>query len=79
MKIVYHAANSIDAHLIKDILAQHDITTMIKGEFLQGGMGELPVNDLVQVLVADIDYTNAKQLIAEWDAGTWEADAPETE
>ena len=66
MKSVYEAANSADAHLVKNLLAQADINTMIRGEYLQGGLGDLPVGGLIQVCVADGDFERARDVIREW-------------
>jgi hypothetical protein len=68
--IIYHAANSLDANMIKILLEQCHIRAFIQGEYLQGGMGELPAADLVTVSVDDDNYTEAKKMIAEWEAAT---------
>ena len=70
MIIVYHAANSLDANMIKDLLAQHHIQGYIQGAYLQGGMGELPAADLVTVSVNDEFQTEARNIITEWEAGS---------
>lgn len=70
MIIIYHAANSLDANMIKSLLEQCHIRAFIQGEYLQGGMGELPAADLVTVSVDDDNYTEAKKMIAEWEAAT---------
>lgn len=66
MIIIYHAANSLDANMIKGLLAQYNIESFIQGEYLQGGMGELPAADLVTVSVINSDEATAKKVIAEW-------------
>ena len=66
MIIIYHAANSLDANMIKGLLAQYDIQSFIQGEYLQGGAGELPTADLVTVSVVNGYETEAKNIIAEW-------------
>lgn len=70
MIIVYDAANSLDANMIKGLLEQYEIRAFIQGEYLQGGMGELPAADLVKVSVDDKNFTEAKHIIAEWEAAT---------
>ena len=70
MIIIYHAANSLDANMIKGLLEQYEIRAFIQGEYLQGGMGELPAADLVTVSVDDDNYNEAKKMIAEWEAAT---------
>ncbi|MDQ3206898.1 MAG: DUF2007 domain-containing protein, partial [Pseudomonadota bacterium] len=47
MKVVYDAANVIDAHLVRHALEAEDIPVFLKGEALVGGMGELPLFGVV--------------------------------
>lgn len=68
MIIIYHAANSLDANMIKGLLAQYNIESFIQGEYLQGGAGELPAADLVTVSVINSHETEARKIIAEWEA-----------
>jgi len=70
MIIVYRAANSLDANMIKGLLAQYNIPAFIQGELLQGGAGELPATDLVTVGVANEHQEEAKKIIEEWESGT---------
>lgn len=69
MIIIYHANNSLDANMVKSLLAQHNIPAYILGEHLQGGVGDLPASDLVKVAVHQENQTNARKIIEEWDAG----------
>ncbi len=78
MIIIYHAANSLDANMIKGLLEQYEIRAFIQGEYLQGGMGELPAVDLVTVSVDDENYTEAKKVIVEWEAATIVEEEPKT-
>lgn len=78
MIIIYHAANSLDANMIKGLLEQYEIRAFIQGEYLQGGMGELPAADLVTVSVDDENYTEAKKVIVEWEATTIVEEEPNT-
>ncbi|MBA4026986.1 MAG: DUF2007 domain-containing protein [Cyanobacteria bacterium DS3.002] len=68
MIVIYNAANSIEAHLIKNLLEQQEIPAYVFGDFLQGGVGEIPAIGLVTVNVADSDYVKAKEIIDAWDA-----------
>jgi hypothetical protein len=70
MIIIYHAANSLDANMIKDLLAQYNIRAYIQGEYLQGGLGELPTVGLVTVSVDNEHQTEAKKIVHEWDTAT---------
>ncbi|HJR72772.1 MAG TPA: DUF2007 domain-containing protein [Luteimonas sp.] len=69
---IYDAANSTDAHLMKNLLEQAGIASYIRGEYLQGGLGDLPVNGMVQVCVAESDAERARSVVADWKAGTIE-------
>ena len=51
MRIVYRAEGLIDANLLKDRLEAAGIPALIGGQYLTGGMGELPVAGLVTVSV----------------------------
>ncbi|MEO8670584.1 MAG: DUF2007 domain-containing protein [Tahibacter sp.] len=68
MRTIYHAATIIDAHLVKGALEEAGITAFVAGEYLTGGMGQLPVSDLVRVMVADHDAETAERIAAELDA-----------
>lgn len=78
MIIVYHAANSLDANMIKGLLEQYAIRAFIQGEYLQGGVGQLPTADLVTVSVADEHQIEAKKIIGKWEAGSIIEEAPST-
>lgn len=67
MKLVYEAANSIEAHVVLGLLEQARLSGHIDGEHLQGGIGELQAIGGVRVMVHDHDYPAAKQLVEEWD------------
>ena len=66
--VVYHASNSIEAYLIKNLLEQQEIPAYVFGDYLQGGVGEIPAIGLVTVNVSDSDYARAKEIVDEWDA-----------
>ena len=68
MMVVYHASNSIEAYLIKNLLEQQEIPAYVFGDYLQGGVGEIPAIGLVTVNVSDSDYARAKEIVDEWDA-----------
>jgi hypothetical protein len=69
MHIVYRAESIIDANLVKSALEAAGILAFINGEYLTGGMGELPVSGLVNVMVADIDVERALPVVREVDSG----------
>jgi hypothetical protein len=68
MHIIYRAESIIDANLVKAALETAGIMAFINGEYLTGGIGELPVSGLVNVMVADIDVERAQPIAEEVDA-----------
>jgi len=80
MRIVYRAENIIDAHLVKGALEAEGIVAFVSGEYLTGALGELPVMNLVAVMVADVDVERALPLAQAIDADLRERrDGPEAE
>ena len=68
MIVVYSASNGVNAHIVKGLLAQFDIPAYIHGEYLQGGVGELPSTaNLVKVLVDDVNQVEAEKIIKAWE------------
>ena len=65
---VYRAANTLDAHLVQAVLAQYDINAYIEGEYLQGGIGQLQMLDLIRVVVDAPDAAQAEQIVADWES-----------
>ena len=68
MKTVYDAGTNIEAHLVMHQLQQAGIEASIQGEFLQGGIGELPAAGNIRVMVDPKDEAEARLVIADWDA-----------
>ncbi|MEM8844500.1 MAG: DUF2007 domain-containing protein [Pseudomonadota bacterium] len=66
MKTVLHALDSVEANLIKGLLESEGITSAVLGEFLQGGIGELPASGLIRVVVEESDYEKAHSVIESW-------------
>ncbi|TCS43303.1 DUF2007 domain-containing protein [Reinekea marinisedimentorum] len=75
MKLIYEAANSIEAHLILNLLEQSHLSARIDGEYLQGGVGDLQAIGIVRVMVDEADYDAAKEIVDHWDASQPEPDA----
>ncbi len=68
MKIVYRAENIIDANLVKAALAGAGIPAFVAGEYLTGAIGQLPVSDLVTVMVAETDLERSAPIVESIDA-----------
>lgn len=69
VRIVYRAENIIDANLVKNALAFEGIDAYVSGEYLTGAIGELPVWNLVSVMVSDHDIERAAPVVEAVDAG----------
>jgi hypothetical protein len=67
MQTVHEASNLLEAQVLKDVLRQQGITAHVLGEYLQGGIGELPAQGLVRLSVDDPDAERARQLLREWE------------
>lgn len=67
MKTVYEAANAIEAHMLADLLKQDGIEAHIRGEALQGAVGEIPAAGLVRLEVDEAEHAAARALIERWE------------
>ncbi len=65
MRVVYHAENIVDAHLVKDALEHAEIPAFVNGEYLIGGMGQLPARDFLSVSVPDVCIEAAVPVVRE--------------
>lgn len=68
MKLLYEALNTVEAHMILNLVEQAGLTGRIDGEYLQGGVGELQTMGVVRVMVAEQDYDEARLIIQDWEA-----------
>ena len=66
MRVVYHAENIVDAHLVKDALEQAGIPAFVSGEHLIGGVGQLPARDFLGVSVPEICVEAAEPVVREF-------------
>jgi hypothetical protein len=73
MRIVYRAQNLIDAHLVKDALESAQVPAFIAGEYLTGGVGQLPALDYVAVLVPESSVAAAEPVVRDIDRALAEA------
>jgi hypothetical protein len=65
MKVVYEPDNIIDAHLVRGVLEQAGLPVYLRGEFLTGGIGELPVSGMLALCVPEICEAAARGVLAE--------------
>ena len=73
MHTVYRAENLFDAHLVKDALEHAQIPAFIAGEYLTGGVGQLPALDYLAVMVPDSSLPRAQDIVREVEATLSEA------
>lgn len=76
MKVVYEAANNIEAYLLKSRLEYEQILSWITGEYLQGGVGDLQVHGLARVMVTDADAERARRVIRDYESEVYSGLAP---
>lgn len=69
MKLLYEAANPVEAHLILDLLRQQNINAQLRGEFLQSALGELPAAGLLRLWVDPYQFDRARSVICDWESG----------
>ncbi|HET6430943.1 DUF2007 domain-containing protein [Dyella sp.] len=73
MHTAYRAETLIDAHLVKDALERADIPAFIAGEYLTGGVGQLPAMDYVAVMVPESAREAAATVVAQIERALAEA------
>jgi len=73
MHTVYRAENLFDAHLVKDALEAADIPAFIAGEYLTGGVGQLPAMDYLAVMVPESARGPAEHLVRQVESRMAEA------
>ena len=68
MRRLYEAADRFEAQRLVDFLQEHDIPTVVLGDYLSGAAGELPANIFPSVwLVEDRHWFMASALLKEFD------------
>jgi hypothetical protein len=71
---VYDAAGATDAHLIKHLLEDAGIPCYIRGEHLQGGLGEILAHGLISVCVPESEALRARAIVVDWQDGVPDED-----
>jgi len=79
MKVVYEAANLIDAHLVRHALEAAEIPVFLRGEQLLGGMGELPLFGVIAVCVPDVVWPQAREIVQALPLGETAGEADESD
>ena len=73
MRSAYRADNLFDAHLVKDALEAEGIPAFIAGEYLTGGVGQLPAVDYLAVMVPESGMAAASGIVHRIEAQLSEA------
>ena len=69
LQTIYETSNQIQAHLIKSVLEQHEISAHIIGESLQGAVGEIPPTMLfIRLQVPLEDAQRAREIVLQTEA-----------
>lgn len=77
MKQIHTAKHAMEAHLVKGFLESNGIEAIVRGEYLTGGWGELPV-DLCTVWIAnDSQFERANALLIAFLKGSSASEAGE--
>lgn len=64
MRKLYEAADRVEAQMLKDYLQEHGVATVLLGDFLSGGAGELPANIFPSLwVVKEEQYHHGRWLI----------------
>lgn len=66
MKRVHNARHLTEAHLIRGLLESHGIEAVVRGDFLTGGWGELPVDVCAVWVTDDGQYAAADRLLRDF-------------
>ena len=67
---VYLAPDPVNAEIAKDYLGSYGIAAHVRGQYLWGGIGQLPVDVYPTVWVDDgADYERARALISRFESG----------
>ena len=68
MKRVYEAGDGLEAHMLAGLLEQSGIVAQVRGDMLQGAVGELPASGLASVWVNEDDEARSLEVIADYEA-----------
>ena len=63
MKRIHNARHPADAHLVRDFLESCGIAAVVRGEWLSGGFGELPVDACAVWVTDDSRFEEADRLM----------------
>ncbi len=64
---IFTARDLIEGNLVKGLLESHGIETRVNGEYLQGGIGELPPTGHITLSVSEEDEKAAREIIRKYE------------
>lgn len=67
MKIVYRAADIVEAHIVAGMLQANNIDAHVGGHYLQGAVGDLAMQGFANITVSDDDVEAALGIIREYE------------
>ena len=68
MKRVYEAGDGLEAHMLAGLLEQSGSVAQVRGDMLQGAVGELPASGLASGWVNEDDEARSLEVIADYEA-----------
>jgi len=69
---VFDAGNITEAHIVRGMLQAHGIDAHVGGHYLQGAIGELPVQGFACVMVPAGQASMARELIEAYESAAGE-------
>jgi len=72
MLVIYSAVDITEAGLIRGLLESNGIKVQMSGDYLTGGIGELPAWDYIYLKINEPDLEKAEHLLQEYHAGELE-------
>lgn len=70
---VYQAQNIAEAHILSGLLQSEGVEARVDGEYLQGGVGELPATDFASISVPEDQFAAAQEIIRQYERGDYAA------
>lgn len=69
MKKVFRTADYMEAQIVNALLQNEGFAVESNGDFLVGGLGELPAADVYILRIPENQYTQAAKLIKDYQEG----------
>lgn len=66
MKQIHAARHAAEAHIVRGFLESQGIRALVRGEFLTGGLGELPADVCSVWITDDAQFEQANELLIDF-------------